>query len=156
MVESFAREAIENWVGDFCAGDELRAFAAKVRDAAHEILVRFHVAACDANSLAAGEIEEGDCRTALLGELARLSLDERTKNSVPDLVASYLGELERQGRLADGRRLGAFVRALKPAWLAAGGETKPFVRAGTPVGRNDPCPCGSGQKYKKCCMNRLG
>ncbi|MCG6940863.1 MAG: SEC-C domain-containing protein [Thiohalocapsa sp.] len=21
------------------------------------------------------------------------------------------------------------------------------------VGRNDPCPCGSGRKYKKCCMN---
>ena len=20
------------------------------------------------------------------------------------------------------------------------------------VGRNDPCPCGSGKKYKKCCM----
>lgn len=20
-------------------------------------------------------------------------------------------------------------------------------------GRNDPCPCGSGQKYKKCCLN---
>ena len=20
------------------------------------------------------------------------------------------------------------------------------------VGRNDPCPCGSGQKYKKCCL----
>src|ERR1051326_4351361 len=24
------------------------------------------------------------------------------------------------------------------------------VRAGTKVGRNDPCPCGSGKKYKKC------
>lgn len=23
------------------------------------------------------------------------------------------------------------------------------------VGRNDPCPCGSGKKYKKCCMKRL-
>ena len=22
-----------------------------------------------------------------------------------------------------------------------------------PVGRNDPCPCGSGKKYKKCCLN---
>lgn len=22
------------------------------------------------------------------------------------------------------------------------------------VGRNDPCPCGSGKKYKKCCMNK--
>lgn len=23
-------------------------------------------------------------------------------------------------------------------------------------GRNDPCPCGSGRKYKKCCLNREG
>jgi len=23
------------------------------------------------------------------------------------------------------------------------------------IGRNDPCPCGSGLKYKKCCMNRI-
>ena len=22
------------------------------------------------------------------------------------------------------------------------------------VGRNDPCPCGSGKKYKNCCMNK--
>lgn len=21
------------------------------------------------------------------------------------------------------------------------------------IGRNDPCPCGSGRKYKKCCLN---
>ncbi len=27
--------------------------------------------------------------------------------------------------------------------------TKPAVSA--KVGRNDPCPCGSGKKYKKCC-----
>jgi preprotein translocase subunit SecA len=26
----------------------------------------------------------------------------------------------------------------------------PFVRAGQKVGRNDPCPCGSGKKYKQC------
>jgi len=29
----------------------------------------------------------------------------------------------------------------------------PFIREGAKVGRNDPCPCGSGKKYKKCCMN---
>lgn len=28
---------------------------------------------------------------------------------------------------------------------------KPVVRSGEKVGRNDPCPCGSGSKYKKCC-----
>jgi uncharacterized protein YecA (UPF0149 family) len=25
------------------------------------------------------------------------------------------------------------------------------VRREAKVGRNDPCPCGSGKKYKKCC-----
>ena len=28
---------------------------------------------------------------------------------------------------------------------------KPIVRDEVKVGRNDPCPCGSGKKYKKCC-----
>ncbi len=27
-------------------------------------------------------------------------------------------------------------------------------RAGEKIGRNDPCPCGSGKKYKKCCLNK--
>ncbi|MCX8043910.1 MAG: preprotein translocase subunit SecA [Desulfobacterota bacterium] len=31
------------------------------------------------------------------------------------------------------------------------GEHKPAVRKAPKVGRNDPCPCGSGKKYKKCC-----
>jgi preprotein translocase subunit SecA len=25
------------------------------------------------------------------------------------------------------------------------------VRRGEKIGRNDPCPCGSGKKYKNCC-----
>jgi preprotein translocase subunit SecA len=29
-------------------------------------------------------------------------------------------------------------------------EQAPFVRSGDKVGRNDPCPCGSGKKYKQC------
>ncbi len=28
--------------------------------------------------------------------------------------------------------------------------TKPFIRAQEKIGRNEPCPCGSGKKYKKC------
>ena len=34
---------------------------------------------------------------------------------------------------------------------AAEGQDKPFVREGRKVGRNEPCPCGSGKKYKQCC-----
>jgi preprotein translocase subunit SecA len=34
---------------------------------------------------------------------------------------------------------------------AAQNEAPKPVRAGAKIGRNDPCPCGSGKKYKKCC-----
>jgi preprotein translocase subunit SecA len=37
-----------------------------------------------------------------------------------------------------------------PDKLPAGEEHKPFVRQEQKVGRNDPCPCGSGKKYKQC------
>ncbi len=32
-----------------------------------------------------------------------------------------------------------------------GDGEQPFVRAGRKIGRNEPCPCGSGKKYKQCC-----
>ncbi len=43
--------------------------------------------------------------------------------------------------------------------VAGGGDSAPakplpYKREGVKVGRNDPCPCGSGKKYKKCCMNK--
>ena len=52
-----------------------------------------------------------------------------------------------------------FVPAASPAsaplTLSRGGEEaskqKTVKRQGKKVGRNDPCPCGSGKKYKKCC-----
>ncbi len=44
-------------------------------------------------------------------------------------------------------------RELDQARLAGAGDqqVQQVVRAGSKVGRNDPCPCGSGKKYKKCC-----
>ena len=30
-------------------------------------------------------------------------------------------------------------------------EAKTIKHEGDKTGRNDPCPCGSGKKYKKCC-----
>jgi uncharacterized protein len=38
----------------------------------------------------------------------------------------------------------------REAYLAEQG-LNPTVRGGRTPGRNDPCPCGSGKKYKKCC-----
>jgi len=45
-------------------------------------------------------------------------------------------------------------RELEQARMAGAGERQPVqqvVRGAAKVGRNDPCPCGSAKKYKKCC-----
>lgn len=41
------------------------------------------------------------------------------------------------------------VYDLRQAWRSLGPRTDPVRKADEP-GRNDPCPCGSGKKYKKC------
>jgi len=54
------------------------------------------------------------------------------------------------GRFEDrtGRDAPEFDPAVAP--LLADTVPQPY-RAPPKVGRNDPCPCGSGRKYKKCC-----
>ena len=45
-------------------------------------------------------------------------------------------------------------RELEQARMAGSGDLQPVqqvVRGTAKIGRNDPCPCGSGKKYKKCC-----
>ncbi|MFH0945599.1 MAG: SEC-C metal-binding domain-containing protein [Planctomycetota bacterium] len=43
------------------------------------------------------------------------------------------------------------ARAVKPEQRIAG-ETRTVKHRGMKVGRNEPCPCGSGRKFKQCCM----
>jgi preprotein translocase subunit SecA len=40
--------------------------------------------------------------------------------------------------------------APRPAGPPQPAKPQTVVRQGDKVGRNDPCPCGSGKKYKKC------
>lgn len=154
MPGSYTIERIENWVGDFCASDGMLDFSGPVREQAQAVLVKFLAAACDVRGLEPQDVEESDVKAALVGGVARLNLPAPVRAEVPALCGAFLAQLEAEGRLGGGRMLGAFVRALKEAFLqAASGKPKPIRRPGSPIGRNDPCPCGSGKKYKKCCMN---
>lgn len=65
-----------------------------------------------------------------------------------EFVSSY----EENGLREDYHEIGKFVKK-DGGWLYSEGSIVPttVVRAAPKVGRNDPCPCGSGKKYKKCC-----
>ena len=45
----------------------------------------------------------------------------------------------------------ATVRNQENAAALPAGRKGPAQTGSGKVGRNDPCPCGSGKKYKKCC-----
>jgi len=68
-------------------------------------------------------------------------------------VVEFTARYEMQGREIRHRERAEFKR-INGRWYYHDGEmvkAKPVVREGPKVGRNDPCPCGSGKKYKKCC-----
>lgn len=50
----------------------------------------------------------------------------------------------------------ALFKKIDGEWLYDSGEVVPttVVRATPKIGRNDPCYCGSGKKYKHCCANK--
>jgi SEC-C motif-containing protein len=62
-----------------------------------------------------------------------------------EFVARYI----HHGRPASLHEISRFRRQ-NGIWLYAGGEFPRATRQAK-IGRNEPCPCGSGKKFKKCC-----
>lgn len=73
---------------------------------------------------------------------------ENDENGTVEFVASF--RIEGQQRIH--HELATFERE-EGRWVCSGGQTNPksAPRQVVKVGRNEPCPCGSGKKYKKCC-----
>lgn len=71
-------------------------------------------------------------------------------------VVEFVASFEFAGEKNDHHEISQFRKDNRGHWLYVDGEqieTKPqtIQREGPKVGRNDPCPCGSQKKYKKCC-----
>ncbi|MFT4561577.1 MAG: preprotein translocase subunit SecA [Gammaproteobacteria bacterium] len=82
----------------------------------------------------------------VISVLSKVEVKEREDvAAVEEQRRQKLAEMEFQHRAPD--------NALTMDTGARNVETRdnaPFVRKGQKVGRNDPCPCGSGKKYKQC------
>lgn len=74
---------------------------------------------------------------------------ENDDEGTVEFIATY----RQKGNTLAHHEIGRFNR-IKGVWYYTDGKivTPGTVRHEAPkVGRNDPCPCGSGKKYKKCC-----
>lgn len=82
------------------------------------------------------------------------------KGSYNDLMDSYtLEQFEEDNRKRKEQEVidSKIKKAVKKAtssidWMF--GNHAPYVREEPKIGRNEPCPCGSGKKHKKCCYNK--
>jgi len=83
----------------------------------------------------------GRVKAAVVERLFKVQVVRDTPMEMPTMTA-WADTQESRGSLpGDTARSGAPATP-RPAPRTASGEK---------VGRNDPCPCGSGKKYKKCC-----
>jgi preprotein translocase subunit SecA len=94
------------------------------------------------------------------GQLSSDGSGQALDGSVPSVITGGRGGNGRQPRhvaTSVDEIEAAFQRKkkkeLEQARMAGAGDmqVQQVVRSGDKVGRNDPCPCGSGKKYKKCC-----
>jgi hypothetical protein len=103
--------------------------------------------------------DEEDFREAALFAYALAAPSEATPARMRKLfskIEDLAGGLDEEERVIVGKALDDRLEAYGRAPVFLGGET-PETAEGeapeppAPAGRNDPCPCGSGKKYKKCC-----
>ena len=170
MVDPFLGEKIQNWASEFAESDAMRAFCPSSREHAATIAQVFLDAACKVRGLLPNALGESDLRAGLMDGVGKLVLPPEARAEAPLLCAACVEVLQVQGRLAPGRTFAPLVRALRSAFArlpAPASDTKgkhsgntqklaPIVRPAAKVGPNDPCPCGSGRKFKKCCQRLLG
>jgi SEC-C motif-containing protein len=69
-----------------------------------------------------------------------------------DGVVHFVARFATGGQDYEHREIATFRKERDTWWFVDGKSPKPetFVRSGPEVGRNDPCHCGSGKKFKKC------
>jgi preprotein translocase subunit SecA len=87
-------------------------------------------------------------------------LDRIKKDTLEKLFTIQMAKEQEEGKQIKMERKQTFVMSRGEVAQAAqggGGKTEDgkgvtVRREGKKVGRNDPCPCGSGKKYKRCCL----
>lgn len=138
-------ETIEHWVSDFLSSTSGEIAAGGFGERAGAVLAAF----LEGTGMDPAELAEPGIRDGVAIGLGPLALEPAERERTPQLLAAFLSYLESSGRLGGGEALGAAARVTATAHLLK----KQVRRATVKVGPNEPCPCGSGRKYKKCCMN---
>jgi preprotein translocase subunit SecA len=76
--------------------------------------------------------------------------------NVPEIVHSNAQSPAPKTNATSATSVGPSPAAPKPEIVHSNAQSRPSqtVRTAPKVGRNEPCPCGSGSKFKRCCLGK--
>ena len=149
----------DNWAGAFGESFAAQTLDPAVRDLVGTILSQFGESVRAIDPDFPDEVRSGTFAKVLTETMPQLALDDDARPHIPEVIATFLEYLRDDGRLGEGGDWAAQIRIIGRSYrerLKSGGGVKGLTirkaAGASPLGRNDPYPCGSGKKYKKCCM----
>jgi len=150
----------------FLDSPQFRGLGAK-REDVRAIVDRFLACAYDEIGVAP-RLLDGEHMHAIVGHLlpAHFGRKDPLAAQAMEVLRAYVGFLKENAVVIQAFEIdsaleataGEFEEAVRTgasAHHAPRAKDKPFIHRADKVGRNDPCPCGSGKKFKQCCA-RLG
>ncbi|MEM7260863.1 MAG: SEC-C metal-binding domain-containing protein [Planctomycetota bacterium] len=154
-IDPYQREQWHGWISDFTESARFATLGPSIKEFSSPVLVTFLEGIAGRTRGELYELDEATLRATLLDDLAPLAIPGSAQGEVLLLLRLFLEELGEQGRLPDGAQHGVYVAALRSAYEHAVSGPGTITNPAAKLGRNDPCPCGSGRKYKKCCQRLL-
>lgn len=145
-----------DFIPEYLESEHFLFLAPGAKDHAEGALAAFGERAAAQGAVAMADLTPAIVEAVLMRDMGRLNLPVAAKQALPDVLDGFFGFLRETGRVPTAGALQMCAEALASRFRASlrqdgsvRGET--FRKVSTEVGRNDPCFCGSGLKYKKCC-----
>ena len=151
----------ESIIDDFLGSQQFLILSSDCKEHAADILGAFAAGCGQRGVTRPDELTIAKLEEVLMSRLARLDLPAAERRGAPALLRDFFDYTSRSGRFPPANAWTGWIDTLNERYQAkfrddgsVKGET--FTKKYADVNRNDPCPCGSGKKFKKCCMGLLG
>jgi hypothetical protein len=149
----------EDFVGEYLGSQQFLFLASEIKEHA-EVLLGFFAGACERRNVTPENFSSAGLEDVLMSDMVRLDAPLAVRRMAPELLRVFFEYCAHSGHFPPALPWADWITVLEGRYLAkfrddgsVKGET--FRKRYTDVNRNDPCPCGSGKKFKKCCMGLI-
>ena len=154
-------DALDAWIDDYLGSEHFLLLAPSLKEPAEGVLRAFVRAAAARGATSPETLPPAMVDAVLMRDLGALDLPLAVRREIPALLEDFFAYLAESGRwpaAATWRVVAETLAGRFRTGLREDGGVKgeTFRKSSTETGRNDPCFCGSGRKFKKCCGPLLG